>query len=122
MKNIIECSIAHELHHQKPVPRIIGETDQIDQPGALNFGQDIDLVVNLVGYLCRSRGRGGDGSGEKRVRSGGSFDGDGTAVDDGFVDVAVAAFAEEVAVGEAIGGGFKVGVLEVLDLDGFVFV
>ena len=54
------------------------------------------------------------------VISAGAKEEDGAAADDGFVDVAVAAFAEELAVGEAIGGGFKVVVLELLDFDAFI--
>jgi len=41
------------------------------------------------------------------------------------VDIAVAPFAEELAVGEAIGGSFEVTVVKLLDLDaaaGFVFI
>lgn len=49
------------------------------------------------------------------------LDGDGTAAKNSFVDIAMAAFAQELSVGEAIGGGFKVTVVEVLDLDGLLW-
>lgn len=46
----------------------------------------------------------------------------GTAANDGLVDVAVAPFAEELAVGEAIGGSFEVTVQKLLDLDAAAFL
>jgi hypothetical protein len=40
-------------------------------------------------------------------------------MEDGLVDVAMAAFAQELLVREVVGGGLKVTVVEMLDLDGF---
>lgn len=40
-------------------------------------------------------------------------------MEDGFVDVSMAAFAQQFLVREAIGSSLKVTVMEVLDLDGF---
>lgn len=56
------------------------------------------------------------------MRPRGSLHCNGATTDDSFVDIAVASFAEELPVGEAIGGSFEVTVVELLDLDGFVFV
>lgn len=106
MKNIIKRPITHELNNQKPiivVIRIVGEAYQIDKTRTLNLRQDLDLVVDLVG---------------DDLMAAGSFDGEMAAAEDGLVDGAVAALAEKLLVGEAIGGGFEVAVDEMLDLDG----
>lgn len=109
MKDVVEIAVAHELDDQEPVGRVGGEADQVDEPGVVELGEDLDLVVDLVGVVGEP-GRGGVG---------GLLDGDeAAAAEHGLVDQAMAAFAEKLPFGEAIGGGLEVTVLELLDFDG----
>lgn len=48
----------------------------------------------------------------------GALDSEVAAAEDGLVDAAMAAFTEELLVGEPICGGLESAVVEVLDLDG----
>lgn len=102
MKDVVERTVAHELDDQEAVLGVAREADEVDQPGALDRGQDLELVVDLGGDL---------------EPLGGLLDGHVAAAEEGLVDVAVAAFAEQLLVGEAIGGRLDVAVVELLNLD-----
>ena len=51
-----------------------------------------------------------------------TLDRHGTAANDSFVDVVVAPFVKELAVGEAIGGSFEVTVQKLLNLNATAFL
>ena len=85
--------------------------------------EDVDLIVDLGG--CRGR--------RTRDKSLGNIvmmilwpqktlHRHGTIANVGFVDIVVAPFAVELAVGEAIGGSFEVTVQKLLDLDAAAFL
>ncbi|KAF8022252.1 hypothetical protein BT93_G2405 [Corymbia citriodora subsp. variegata] len=102
MKDVVERTVAHELDDQEAVLGVAREADEVDQPGALDLGQDLELVVHLAGDL---------------ESLGGLLDGHVAAAEEGLVDVTVAAFAQQLLVGEAIGGRLEVAVVELLNLD-----
>ena len=89
----------------------------------MNAKEDVNLIVDLRG--CRGR--------RTRDRPLGNIvmmvlwprrmlQHHGTTTNDGFVDIVVAPFAEELAVGEAIGGSIEVTVQKLLDLDVVAFL
>lgn len=106
VEDVVERAVAHELDDEEAAVGVVavGEAEEVDEAGAVEGGEDVDFVVELVG--------GG----------GGFLDGDeATAAEDGFVDEAVAAAAEELGVGEVAGGLLEVFVVEFLDFDGLGF-
>lgn len=89
-----------------------GETHQIHQPRAVETREDADFVIHFA--------QGGCGCG---CGAGGLLHGHlAAAAKYRLVDTPVAAFAEELPVGEAIGGCFQVAVLEMLNLGGLLLL
>ena len=85
MEEVIQIVVAHEFDEEAAAVGVGGEAEEVDEGGAVEGGEDVDLVVEVVG--------------------GGLLDGDEAAgAEDGLVDSAVAAAAEELGVGE-VGGG-----------------
>lgn len=86
----------------------------------MEFAQYVNFVLDFVGIVGETVVGREDGCG---AAGGGFFNGDETAIaEDCFVDEAVAASTEKFLIGEAIGGGFEVAVIELLDFDGFFVV
>ncbi|CAL5397566.1 unnamed protein product [Camellia sinensis] len=106
MEEVVESAVTHELDDQEAVAvgGVACETQQIDEGWAVELGEDVDFVVGF------------GGNGIVGIVGNGFFDGDDKAGgEEGLVDEAVAASAEKFVGGEAIGGGFEVAVLEVLE-------
>lgn len=75
----------------------------------MELGEDVEFVVDFVWVV---------GEGEC---VGGLLDGDeAAAAEGGFVDEAVAASAEQLGVGEVVGGLLEIFVVEFLNFDGGV--
>lgn len=109
MDHVVEASVEHELDDEEGVLGVVGAVaEEVDEPGASDPGEDLELVVELAADL----------SGFRR-----SLDGDEAGAggaDGGSVDAAVAPASEEVVGGEAACGGFEVAVEETAEF-GTVF-
>lgn len=81
--------------------------EEIDQTGMMDVGEDLNLVFG-----------GGVGGGGLGYLDGGDEVLAGVEKQVGFVNAAVAALAEEVGLGEGVGGGMKIGVGEEDDFVG----
>lgn len=86
---------------------IDGVAEEIDQTGMMDVGEDFNLVFG-----------GGVGGGGLGNLDGGDEVVAGAEKEVGFVDAAVAALAEEMGLGEGVGGGIEIGVGEEDDLVG----